>query len=262
MNTITTYLTATFMGALPLGIFTVYGAQVEIQFEDGLVRQGQAIGTNYSGYGITFSNAAWFTPALIGTVYPDHWVSGQAGLGAERGCSGSYPWSTPGLTNPIVILFAFSVTNVSIDAFDVGANGVRLRGFDDAGRQIGSDQTVVGVGIGSGNGPHTLRLAGGGIRRVVLDQHLFTTANDGVSFDNLRFVTVGPLLSIARPDIFAEIQLEGIVGQGYRIEWSDSLPSSDWHPLTNFVLSRSLWLGIDASSTNSNNRFYRGVEVP
>jgi hypothetical protein len=211
---------------------------------------------------VAFSNAVWFTPALIGTAYPDHWVSGQAGLGAERGCSASYPWITPGLTNPIVILFAFPITSVSIDVFDVGNNGARLRGFDAAGHQVGEDQTVVGAGIGSGNGPHALTLAGEGIRRVVLDQHRFSTADDGMCFDNLRFATAGPSLLIHREDTHVGLHLEGIVGRDYRIEWAGFLPSSNWQPLANFVLPYSPFPVIDASSTNSSSRFYRGVEVP
>jgi hypothetical protein len=264
MNLPTAIIRATAsMAALLGGVLpSAFTAQVTIDFEGLVSNQGQPIDAYYSSYGVTFGNAVWFTPALIGTSYPTHWVRGQVGLGAQRGCSPVYPWITPGLTNPIVLYFAFPVTNILIDVFDVGSNGARLRGFDTAGAQVGNEKTVLGSGIGSGNGPYTLNLSGKDIRMVVLDQYRFTSVNDGVSFDNLRFVTLGPQLRLRQEGLLAQILLEGIVGCGYRIEKAGFLPAISWTPVTNFVLKSLPFVLVDPSSTNFKVQFYRAVELP
>ncbi len=51
----------------------------------------------------------------------------------------------------------------------------------------------------------------------------------------------------------------GTVGRRYRIESAIDLGRPEWNARTNLVLSRSLYLWVDAESRNATNRFYRAV---
>ena len=173
--------------------------EVNIDFEDGAGREGQPIGAFYAPYGVTFSNAVWLTAAMINTTTPDHWISGSVALGAQHGCDVNRPWIFPGVTNPIVLWFDPPVFLVSLEVYDVGTNGARIRAFSADGAAGGGTDTVVGPDAGPGNGPYTLSVAGTGIGRVELNQPFYAGNTDGISFDNLSFHTSSDSIVIGGP---------------------------------------------------------------
>lgn len=64
-----------------------------------------------------------------------------------------------------------------------------------------------------------------------------------------------PMLALAT---YAGIQIEGVVGRTYRIDYRANLgPTEAWLTLTNAVLSVSPQLFIDSSSSSASARFYR-----
>jgi Protein of unknown function (DUF642) len=71
-------------------------------------------------------------------------------------------------------------------------------------------------------------------------------------------VVVTPQLSI---ELYPGVRFTGTVGQPYRIDYTTSLPTTNWMPLTYVTLPSSPYLFFDVSSPRSTNRFYRAVLV-
>lgn len=71
-------------------------------------------------------------------------------------------------------------------------------------------------------------------------------------------VVVTPQLSI---ELYPGVRFTGTVGQPYRIDYTTSLPTTNWMPLTYVTLPSSPYLFFDVSSPRSMNRFYRAVLV-
>jgi hypothetical protein len=146
-----------------------------INFDDGT--NGSAVGSFYSGLGVTFSNAQW-----------DDFVStgeGAVGAGGLK-LIDIGPTYQPKAGNPIVATFSFGVTNLSIRGLNVGANGARLDAYDAAvgGNLIDFDEAF-GTGVGGTN--HPLLVAGAApIWRIELYQPL-SVETEGLLFDNLAF---------------------------------------------------------------------------
>lgn len=155
-----------------------------INFEDGAALGGQTIGNYYGGIGVTFNNAIWVTPAFTGFGNNEFW-DGDAGLGVQNGVQNPNPWAFAGTTSPILISFSGDVSSVSIDVFDVGTNGARLRAFDVMGNLLGSDQAL-GTGAGFFNNA-TLSVNQPGMRSIALDQYNYSGFPDGIGWDNLQF---------------------------------------------------------------------------
>lgn len=61
---------------------------------------------------------------------------------------------------------------------------------------------------------------------------------------------------------YAGFALQGSVGQGYRVEYTLSLPPTNWTTLTNIMLPSSPHLIIDTTAPIAESRFYRAVELP
>ena len=63
----------------------------------------------------------------------------------------------------------------------------------------------------------------------------------------------------------ATVALSGLVGRNYRVDFTDVLGASgtnDWQPLTTLQLPTNPTFITDTTSTNSPQRFYRGVLLP
>ena len=71
-------------------------------------------------------------------------------------------------------------------------------------------------------------------------------------------VVVAPQLSI---ELYPGVRFTGTVGQPYRIDYTASLTTTNWIPLTYVTLPTSPYLFFDVSSPRSTNRFYRAVLV-
>jgi len=170
---------------------TAKTATITITFEDGAKSGNLPIADNYSHYlpvGVNFRNAVWITSAQTLSQPPDSFFRGNAGFGVQNGVQASDSWAFPGISSPIEVVFDQEVNYVSVEVFDVGSNGARLRAFGSNGLQIGRDQTAAGKELGTGNGPFTLSVGESGIRNIKLDQYLYNASvNDGIGWDNLTF---------------------------------------------------------------------------
>ena len=240
----------------------ISAAIVTIDFETGADSPGQAIGDAYASQGVLFSNAAWIT-AVSTENYSGVFFSGQAGLGALEGCQTLATWAFPCESSPIRALFPLGVTWVSVEAYDVGENGARLRAFDAAGQQVGPDQTVVGEGYGVGNGPLVLTATGTDIRSVALDEPYYYKNNgfqDGIGFDNLRFEP-RPVLTIRELGP-AQIQLswDSATNLAYQVEFLPSLTSKQWSPVGQSVVGTGTNVSVTATVVPGQSAgFYRLV---
>jgi hypothetical protein len=148
---------------------------VLINFDDGT--DGSAIGSFYSGLGVTFSNGEW-----DGFVSPDEGLVGAGGLKLV----GIGPDFQPKVNNPIVATFSFGVTSLSIRGLNVGANGARVDAYDAAvgGNLIDFDEAF-GTSTGVDNHPLLVSSAAP-IWRIELYQPL-SVQTEGLLFDNLAF---------------------------------------------------------------------------
>jgi hypothetical protein len=63
-------------------------------------------------------------------------------------------------------------------------------------------------------------------------------------------------------EFHAVIEVRGVVGQQYRVEFKDSLDDSDWLTVTTFALPVSPYLVLDPTSPGRPKRFYRAVTAP
>ena len=152
-----------------------------INFNDGTA--GDAIGSFYSGLGVTFSNASW------GASIPSFQIGGSTGLVLEDITDNGFnPPFSPTPTTPIVGTFSTPQDFVSILGVDVGDAGMELDVYDatSGGNLIGSAQ-FYGVGAGVGTF-QTLTISAPGILRFDLYQPT-PTFGDGLAFDNLSFST-------------------------------------------------------------------------
>jgi hypothetical protein len=240
-------------------------ATVTINFDDGTNSPGQAIGDFYVSQGVLFSNAVWITRAST-EPYTGVFFSGDAGLGALQGWPSNPTWAFPCENSPIRALFLMGATWVSVEAYDVGENGARLRAFDLAGRQVGPDQIVVGQGFGVGNGPMILTASGPDIHSIALDEPYYYKNNgfqDGIGFDNLRFEP-GLALAICQ-SAPGQVQLswDTVTNLAYQVEFLPSLASNHWSPVGLSVVGT----GMKASATTTvaagqSAGFYRLVGYP
>jgi len=93
-----------------------------------------------------------------------------------------------------------------------------------------------------------------------------TVPNIEVDFDEV-ILTAGPIpvaaqLSIALTNTQAGISLTGTTGATYRVEYTLSLPATNWTTLTNILLPASPHLILDADLVaNQDSRFYRALVV-
>jgi hypothetical protein len=70
-------------------------------------------------------------------------------------------------------------------------------------------------------------------------------------------LSVAPLLSSIRA--YAGFELQGAVGASYRVEYTLSLPPTNWFTLTNIILPHSPFLIVDTSAPVHAQRFYRAI---
>lgn len=89
--------------------------------------------------------------------------------------------------------------------------------------------------------------------------------NIEVDFDDVR-LSAGPIpvratLAIEPAGLGANIAITGTTGATYRVEYTSTLPGTNWISLTNVTLPASPYLVTDASTAASGNRFYRAVVV-
>ncbi len=164
---------------------------ITLHFEEGISHGGQPITSFYSSAGVVFRNAAWVTMAetAFGNYPGEIWFHEGAGFGTEIGMYGGSPnngfWGFPGTEHPIEISFAVPISFVSVNAYNIGVNGGRLRAFRSDGSLAGTDQ-FFGTGYGEWGQFNTLAVTGSNITQVLLDQPRFVT-NDGVGWDELTF---------------------------------------------------------------------------
>jgi len=246
-------------------------SQTTIDFNDGQELGLVPINSFYLGRGVMFSNAVWFTPSVAPVPF-GYWAEGTAGLGVEHGLFSPFGWAHPGLSSPIRIAFTGTVSTVSIVARGVGVEGARLRAFNATNILVGSTQFVgVAYGPGGTNGePGTLLVTAENqdIRYILLDQPAFMPDfRDGVGWDTLTFslsTNTSPPTNTTtlKCQMYAGVEIAGVIGHTYRIEYSPVLPSQDWKTLTNITLQSSPFLLFDVTSPGTRKRFYRAIELP
>ncbi len=149
---------------------------VFIDFNDG--SHNQDVGGFYSSLGVTFQNAKF--------IDNDVTLDGGSPPIAIIGTQGLYPFE-----DRIIALFDDPLSNLSIVALGLGANGIQIDAYDSiiGGNLIDTDQAF-GSGFGRGNFEE-ISVNGPGIRRVEIYQPQIIL-NDAVALDNLTFETSVP----------------------------------------------------------------------
>ncbi len=148
-----------------------------IDFNDGT--PGNSIGAAYDG--VTFYNATWYAP-----------ISNQSGTPSDgvfmtNGSSGFNPPFSPTSTDPIIGVFDYAVSSISLLAFDVGFNGIQFDLYDAAvGGTLLSSQQFFGA-TAAGIGEYFLMEAE--INNILRFETFLVnqTFSDGILFDNLAF---------------------------------------------------------------------------
>jgi hypothetical protein len=237
---------------------------VTIDFESGANSPGVAISSAYASQGVVFSNAAWITAvSTYSFPYPEVFFAGQAGLGALEGCQDSPTWAFPCSTSPILAYFPMGVTWVSVEAYDVGENGARLRAFDAQGEQIGPDQTVVGQSYGVGNGPLVLTATGVEIQSIALDEPFYYANNgfpDGIGFDNLRFQPKSELNITSSASGQIQLSWDTATNLVYQIEVIPCLGCNQWSVLGDRLVGTGTNISVNPIVTPGQSAgFYRLV---
>jgi hypothetical protein len=150
-----------------------------IDFNDGI--NGNTITNQYSGLGVTFSNARYdsFISSGEGTV-------GAGGLKLVGNGVGGDSIYSPKQNNPIVVTFDFGITSFNITALNVGANGARIEAYDSqiGGNLLDFDEDF-GTGVGGSNHP-LLTISATSIFRVLLFTPL-SVQTEGMLWDNVSF---------------------------------------------------------------------------
>ncbi len=90
--------------------------------------------------------------------------------------------------------------------------------------------------------------------------------NIEVDFDDVRLssgpIPIAPQLEIALTNAQPNLTLSGTTGATYRVEFTSTLPATNWTTLTNITLSSSPVVLPDSQPAfNQTARFYRGVLV-
>jgi hypothetical protein len=163
-------------GLLLLGSGAPASAQVLVNFDDNPGSTG-AVDTMYSSLGVTFSNARFYTHAF---VLP----GGPSASNPNLIASWTDFVKVPEL-NPIVASFSVDVNSVSIKALHVGANGARLRAYDENDNFLIEDSFTGPVGDGA---LKTLTVNVANIRKVRFSQIDYQIdGNDGIAWDDFAF---------------------------------------------------------------------------
>ena len=93
----------------------------------------------------------------------------------------------------------------------------------------------------------------------------YSPANDsapsGIILDNVQVgsFAVPPTLSISR---FPGIDITGTRGGQYQLQGSSALTTTNWAPLTNFVIPASPFRCYQITTANQSNKFFRAVVLP
>lgn len=155
-----------------------------VTFDDGTA--STAVGNFYSG--LTFSaNTVWANNFSLAGSTP------TLGIGSSAGSS----YYFYGSNTPITLSFATLASSVSIDAIDLGGNGMRIVGYDSWGNSLGYSEAF-GFNAGVGN-YQTITFSAAGIASVAFYQPLFGTYGDGVVLDNLSYTVA----SVPEPETYA-----------------------------------------------------------
>jgi len=162
-------------GSIGMIILTSNASATLITFDDGQPNE-TAIGSFYSGQGVTFTDAKWTD---------NFGLPGTTGAQAVASISGGY---NPPQDQPIGAMFASTMSSVTLRGIDVGANGFRLKGFDASNTLV--DNEVV-FGTGDGTGEFFDLTVQGQIKRVEFSADNLLAA-DGLIFDNLSY-TAAPV---------------------------------------------------------------------
>ena len=190
-----------------LSAFTVLARAVPssastlIDFDNGT--DDSAVGSFYSGLGVTFSNTQWTDNFGV----PGS--SGPLGISAIIGALGEFQ---PDVSTPLVGVFSSPVSDVSIIALGVGEHGARIDAYDSAvGGSLVDFDEVFGIGLGT-DIFFTLSTPGPMIRRIELYQpSQFLNIGDGLAWDDLVFIIPEPSTVI-----LAAIGLVGFAAFGWR----------------------------------------------
>lgn len=152
-------------------LFGARGQSVTLNFDDGV--NGNAIGSAYSSFGITFANAQW------------GYLNQLPNMGVYSISGGLQPTAA----TAIVATFATPVSFVSVEGIDAGENGIRIDAYNAVsdGSLIGSDQAF-GIGNGTTN-PIVISVSAPSIYRIEFYQPQ-NIGGDNVGFDNLTFSSV------------------------------------------------------------------------
>lgn len=89
--------------------------------------------------------------------------------------------------------------------------------------------------------------------------HDTTYGNNSGNFAGKLTYLNPPLLRIRT---YAGLEIEGEVGQNYRVEYTTAVPPANWLVLTNIVLPSSPHLLLDTTGPAVGTRFYRAIMNP
>lgn len=154
-----------------IGGLVANASAVLINFDDGQPNNA-AIGSFYSGLGVTFTDAKW------------RFADGIPGASGEQGCSSISSTGFPQQANPIRASFSFLVSSVTLRGIDVGIRGFRLKAFDTSNVLI-DNQVVFGTGDGVDQF-YDLTVTGL-ISRIEWSQDNADPIGEGMFVDNLQF---------------------------------------------------------------------------
>ena len=147
---------------------------VLITFDDAQTN-GNAIGSFYSGLGVTFTDAQWTDNFSL------------TGASGAQGVSSISQGFNPSATNPITATFSGTTSFVTLRGIDVGTQGFRLKAYNSSNTLI--DNQVV-FGTGNGVGQFFDLTVNGSIAKIEFMQDNAGTGSDGVFFENMQFGAV------------------------------------------------------------------------
>lgn len=100
------------------------------------------------------------------------------------------------------------------------------------------------------------------VKKLWICAEYSTHNSDGSDLDDVVLLgqPSGPVQPILAAGTYAGITIDGAVGSSYRIEYRESLDSSDkWQKMADIVLPASPYLFVDPSSPSASRRFYRAA---
>lgn len=242
---------------------------------DGMIISNQFA----ADYGVSFSFEGGCFPQLAKVGPPMTAFQGPKQsddtLAENQGC-GSFFLTDDGIVGeapaPLIISYAHPVaaaSGVIIDVDFSADNGGRERWVLEArgtNNALLTNTILVPNSFNAGSGlatPWRFSRTNADISFIRIVYSGAKTNGIGLAFDN--FSPALPLapanVGIARTQAVAQLTIDGSIGTEYRVEYTATVPTTNWTILTNIILSVSPQSFTDTTSSNIPQRFYRAVGV-